>query len=195
MTLSKYHKKYSNQLDSEINNRVAEKESELIQILSKVHISQRHKTLKVAVLGCGDKRYISAHSILFEKLFKRPVQVITFDISIEHLMGEDNVFQHDCTQPLPYAPFDIIFSHVLLKFIETEKQWDLIKNSFESLSPDGLAIHIMNDEDYKTEDALLSNGQFAVPIKKWIEKLDNNNIRYKQIDLKFGSALVLIKTL
>lgn len=193
MALSTYHQKYLEQSEEEIKKRADAKEQELIEIFKEAPLNTNSDPVKLAVLGCGDKRFITHHKRIFEKLLQRNVEVTTFDISIEHLKGETNVFQHDCTQPLPNQPYDITYGHVLLKFIETEKQFDLIKNSFDALKNWGLAIHVFDLEEIKTNDVKLPGGLRAVPLSQWKEKLGKIGIEYKEIALKYGPALVLLK--
>ncbi|MBP9798461.1 hypothetical protein KBC70_04945 [Candidatus Woesebacteria bacterium] len=193
MTLSPYHKKYASQPDAEVQNRVNEKRQELAAIFAEVQLKTTSEPVRIAVVGCGDKRYVQWHKDIFETLLKRPVEITTFDIVVDHLQGEENVIQHDCTVPFPGRPFDITYAHVLLRFIETEKQWDLILNSFHTLTSGGLAIHLLDTEDYKTEASLLPNGLFTVPLKRWEAKLDELGIEYKEIPVKYGLALVLNK--
>jgi SAM-dependent methyltransferase len=184
MVLSPYHKKYANLFNAEIQNRVNEKRRELVIIFEKVQLKTSGDTVRVAVLGCGDKRFVKAYKGIFEDLLKKSAEIITFDIVIDHLAGEENVFQHDCTLPLPNSPFDITYAHVLLKFIEIEKQWDLIKNSYDALNPGGLAIYIIDKEDYETK---------AVPLDKWKTKLNELGVEHKEIPIKYGLALVILK--
>lgn len=193
MILSQYHQKYINQSDAEIQNRTNEKKLELSEIFRQVQLKTAGELVRVAVLGCGDKRYISKHKEIFETVLGRPVEITTFDIVVDHLQGEENVMQHDCTLALPRSPFDITYAHVLLRFIETEKQWDLVKNSFDALRNGGLAIHLLDAEDYETEAATLPNGLFSVPLKRWEAKLDELGIEYREISVKYGLALVLIR--
>ncbi len=192
MTLSPYHKKYASQPDAEVQNRVNEKRQELAAIFAEVQLRTTSEPVRIAVVGCGDKRYVQWHKDIFETLLKRPVEITTFDIVIDHLEGEQNVIQHDCTLPLPGDPFDITYAHVLLRFIETEKQWDLIQSSFHALKPGGLAIHLLDTEDYETEAPMLSNGLFSVPLKRWEARLNELGIEYKEIPVKYGLALVLL---
>jgi len=193
MILSLYHQKYANQPDAEIKNRANEKRQELAAIFKQTQIKTAGETAKVAVIGCGDKRFIKYHKEIFESFIKRPVEIITFDITVDHLVGEKNVVQHDCTLPLPNGHFDITYAHILLRFIETEKQWDLIKNSYEALKSGGLAIHLLDKEDYETNEPKLSNGLFSVPLNEWRAKLDEQGITYKDVPVKYGLALVILK--
>jgi hypothetical protein len=139
----------------------------------------------VAVFGCADKRLIQGHKVIFEKVLNKKVDLTTFDISIEHLLGEDNVYQHDCTYPLPNLTYDITYSHVLLKFIPTNKQLDLIKNSFSSLNSGGIAIHILDKADYETTDKKSYGKYFTIPLVDYKLELDNLNIKYMEIPNKF----------
>ena len=149
--------------------------------------------MRVAVLGCADKRFVAHHKRIFEQVLKRNVEIITCDITIEHLDGESNVFQHDCTLPLPNPPYDITYGHVLLKFIETEKQFDLLKNSFDALKPGGLAIYGFDWEEIKAGGLKLPDGLWAVPLDRWKDKLTKLGVKYKEISLKYGPALVLLR--
>ncbi|MBP7805081.1 MAG: class I SAM-dependent methyltransferase [Candidatus Pacebacteria bacterium] len=193
MALSPYHQKYTHQSDAEIENRANEKKLELSEIFAQVKLETTSDPVRIAVVGCGDKRFIQYHKEIFESFLQRAVEITTFDIVIEHLDGEENVIQHDCTLPFPGGPFDVAYAHVLLRFIETKKQWDLIKNSVDALKMGGLAIHLLDTEDYETETPMLSNGLFSVPLKKWEAKLDELGIEYRKIPVKYGLAFVVLK--
>lgn len=193
MTLTTYHQKYTEQPDAEILNRANEKRRELSAIFEQVQLKTADDITRVAIVGCGDKRFIKYHEEIFESFIKKPVEITTFDITVDHLAGEDNVIQHDCTLPLPNGPFDITYAHVLLRFIGTKRQWDLIKNSIDALKSGGLAIHLLDKEDYETEEPKLSNGLFSVPLDKWKAKLDELGIEYREIPVKYGLALVALK--
>lgn len=192
MELSTYHQKYADYSDEEIKKRADAKEQELASIFKEVSLSTDSDPVKLAVLGCGDKRFIAHHKRIFETVLKRNVEVSTFDISVDHLAGESNVFQYDCTLPLPNPPYDITFAHVLLKFIETEKQFDLLKNSFDALKSGGVATHVFDEEEIKATSPKLPDGLWAVPLEKWKHKLTELGIEYKEIPLKYGPALVLL---
>jgi len=193
MMLSKYHQQYAAKSDNDLQQRIEEKKQELIKIFDLVKLKTAGDIIRVAVFGCADKRLVQGHKKIFESILKKPVELYTFDISVEHLAGEENIIQHDCTQPLPNSPFDITYSHVLLKFIPPEKQFDLLKNSVSSLTPGGIAIHIMDKEDYETIDEKLPDGSWAVSLKKLKEKLAEININYLEIPVKYGLALILNK--
>ncbi len=193
MSLTAYHKKYINQSDSEIQNRINEKEEELKQIFAEVELKTNSDIIKIAVMGCGDKRFVHAHKMLFEGFLSKPLEITTMDITIDHLQAEHHILQHDCTLPIPDGPYDITFAHVLLRFIETEKQWDLIQNSFHVLKTGGLAIHLLDKVDYETKSPHLPNGLFSVPLDKWKSKLEELGITYKSIPVKYGTAFILFK--
>ena len=193
MALSKYHQRYKDQSDEEIEKKVQVKEQELLAVFKGISLNTDSDPVRLAVLGCGDSRFVNYHKIIFEKVLNRRVEVITFDIVTEHLLGELNIFKHDCTLPLPNSPYDITYGHVLLKFIETEKQWDLIESSYKALCPGGLAIHILDKEEYETKEKSLSNGYFSVPLEKWEEKLKIEKVKYFKIPIKYGLAFVIQK--
>lgn len=188
-----YHRKYANQSDKEINNRLKEKKNEITEILGNVTFQSEDPLIKLAVLGCGDKRFIKGHKRIFEEVFNKTVEVTTFDITTQHLQGEGKVIEHDCTQPLPVTPYTITYAHVLLKFIEISKQWDLIINSYEALGAGGMAIHILDKADYESKDNKQQEGYFTVPLQRWIEKLDEHKIQHKEVPVQYGIALVLLK--
>ena len=193
MALSKYHQKYKDQSDEEIVKKVEAKEQELLAIFQEVSLNVNNTLIRLAVLGCGDSRFVKYHKIIFEKVLKKEIEVITFDITIEHLIGEENIIKYDCTLPLPNPPYDVTYGHVLLKFIETEKQWNLIENSYKALSRGGLAIHISDKEEIEIKEKLLPNGQFSVPLERWEEKLKKEQIKYFKIPIKYGLAFVIQK--
>lgn len=181
--MDEYHKKYSDLPDSEIENRIVEKRDELKTIFSSIKFESDNIPIKIAVLGCADKRLIQGHERIFEEVLDREVEITTYDINIEHLSGEQRVVEHDCVKPFP-EKYDITYAHVLLKFIDKEKQWDLLKNSYDAIIDDGFAIHVLDKDDYELN---------RVPIDKWIKKLEEIKIRYKLLPIKYGKALVLLK--
>ncbi|MFZ4648720.1 MAG: hypothetical protein ACOYMB_03775 [Patescibacteria group bacterium] len=193
MKLSLYHQKYADNPDEEINRRIDAKKQELIAIFREVSLNTVDSTVKVAVLGCGDKRFVSRHREMFEQLLEKNIEITTFDITVEHLGGEDNIIQHDCTLPLPGGPYDITYGHVVLKFIDNEKQFDLLQNSYLALKPGGIAIHIFDREEIESRDEKLIDGQWSVPLEKYKKMLSSADIKYQEIPVKYGIALVLIK--
>jgi hypothetical protein len=193
MSLSKYHQKYADLPDEELEKRARVKEEELQNIFSVIPFPKTGTPVRVGVMGCGDKRFVQYHQEIFSRLFVKPAAITTFDISTEHLTGADNVYLHDVTLPLPSGPFDVTYAHVLLKFIETEKQWDVIQNSFDALANGGITIHVFDHEEVETADVLLSNGQYAVPLERWKTQLQERGIENHTVPLQYGCALILKK--
>jgi len=183
--LDEYHQKYADKSNAEMNDRIAEKEKELILIRDAVSPKFKSETLNIAVMGCGEKRFVAGHREIFAKVFEKPLNITTFDITIDHLAGEENIVQHDCTQPLPGGPYDITFAHVLLRFIPKEKQRDLVINSFKALKDGGIAIHVLDPKDYETN-------QF-VDLPSIEETLKKEGISLTTVKLSIGQALVLLK--
>ncbi len=182
--LDNYHQKYANQPDEELQRRIDEKEDELRRIQAELKPRFESKILDIAVMGCGDVRFVKGHASIFADVFDKPVHINTFDITIDHLKDAPEVYQHDCTLPLPLGPYDITFAHVLLRFIPKDKQWSLIQSSLSRLKPNGIAIHILDPEDYQDVS--------KVDFPKILQSLKDANIEYALINLAIGQALVLI---
>ena len=81
MTISNYHQKQSALSDTEIQNRIEEKKQELLAIFDKSKLETTDNIVRLAVLGCADKRYIKGHKEIFENILNKPVEVTTFDIT------------------------------------------------------------------------------------------------------------------
>jgi len=180
--------------DEEIANRAKVKEEELQAVFKQVSFNTEGEDKKVAVLGCGDRRFIKYHQEVFSRLLGSDVVVTTLDITTDHLKGGDNVVKHDVAKRLPGGPYDITYGHVLLKFIETEKQWNVIENSIEALKEGGLAIHVLDKEDYETKDEKLSDGYYSVPIDRWRKKLEAERCDYMdiyEVPVKYGKVFVI----
>jgi len=183
--LDEYHQKYANRSDGEMNDRIAEKEKELVLIRDVINPEFSSDKLDIAVVGCGEKRFVAGHREIFARVFDKPVKITTFDITIDHLAGEENIIQHDCTQPLPGGPYEITFAHVLLRFIPKDKQWGLVQNSFNALKDGGIAIHVLDPEDYENTE--------LVDLLAIEENLKKEGISSEKVKLSIGQALVLIK--
>ena len=197
--LSSYHQKYASKPDVELELRAQVKEQELAQIFSQNSFISNNPTVRVAVMGCGDKRFVKLHQVIFEKLLHNPVELCTFDITTEHLQGEQNVHQHDCTVPLPNAPYDITYAHVLLKFIPQSQQWQVVENSYDALRAGGVAIHVLDREDY--DPSLTLSDGYKVDLDNIEKCLLEREIPYKKMHIQSGPngqieclALVLLKS-
>lgn len=75
MSLSAYHQKYANQTDEEIKKRVHEKREELLSIFRHVPLQTSDETVRVAVIGCGDKRFVKHHKQIFQELLGKQVEL------------------------------------------------------------------------------------------------------------------------
>lgn len=164
--------------DEDIDARAAVKAREVERIFQAMKFSPQTKPVRVAVLGCADRRMVGLHREMFEASLGKSVDMTTFDITVAHLAGEKGIVQHDVTQPLPGGPYDVVYSHVLLKFIETEKQWDVILHSYEALRPPGLAIHVCDFSDVGGEEKTMPEGLYSIPIGRWEKALDGKHIRH-----------------
>jgi len=193
MPLSPYHQQYADQSDEKIAAKAAEKLDELKAIFLENNLLTDGPVADVAVLGCGDKRMVAHHRRIFAEVLNRPVKIFTFDITIDHLLGETDVTRHDCTQPLPNGPYDITYAHVLLKFIPPAQQFDLLINSWRALKPGGLAIHVLDKEEIDAPGNHLSGDLFPVPLTEYEKKLTDEKIDWKIGPLRFGVALILKK--
>lgn len=189
MTLSPYHLKYQNRSDVDIALRIRAKERELVQVFDHIRFVPTQSPVRIAILGCGDRRFVKVHKEIFERLLSTPVEVITFDVAVEHLAGEESVVQHDCSLPLPTAPYDITYSNVLLKFIPHEKQFAVLQNSYAALRPGGVAIHFLAPEDYETKEERQPDGYFSVPLEKYEQELVAQKIVYQKLMIKTGPNL------
>lgn len=187
--MDSYHEKYSAQSDAEIQNKVLAKREELEAIFNQLHYQPSGDSLRVAVLGCADKRFVPAHKNLFAELTGKTIELTTFDITIEHMSGEEGVIEHDCTMPIPNPPYDITYAHVILKFIEPDKQWSLVSNSCQALGAGGLAIHVLDTGDYQTKD----DQEADVDLEAIRIRLQAEGIQFIEVPIKYGIALVLTK--
>ncbi|NQV89361.1 MAG: hypothetical protein HQ488_03515 [Parcubacteria group bacterium] len=193
MTLSEYHQNYQNRSDDKIVRRMAVKRLEMEDVIKRMSFVPDHGPVKIGILGCGDRRFVQAHRELFESLLSKSVELTTFDITIEHLSGEEGVVEHDVTTPLPGGPFDLLLGHVLLKFIPTEKQWSVIKNAYSALTYGGIAIFVQGKqeleysdrvENYQAHDAFQYKLGHLNPVKidDLKDKLTDAEIEFKSWD-------------
>jgi len=147
--LSAYHELYQGRSDEEIDFRIKVKELGLRQVLAVVGVPEFVlPTLRVAVFGCGDRRFVARHRQMFESIFSKPAEVTTFDVTTEHLQGEADVIQHDVALPVPGGPFDIVYADVLARFLDPAKQYSMMKNAYDVLAPGGMAIVTFAKEDF-----------------------------------------------
>jgi hypothetical protein len=194
MTLSPYHQRYAAEPDAKIAARLEVKDKELATVFAAAgKPPDRFEPARVAVLGCGERRLVLGHRRIFEQLLGRPAKVMTYDITLEHLEGEEDVTLHDVTKPLPNPPYDITYGHVVMKFIETAKQWELIRNSFNALTPGGLAIHVLDRGEVEATTVMLPDGYYAVPLQRWTAALTKAGAHFQTVPLEHGMALVITR--
>ncbi len=114
-------------------------------------------------------------------------------VTTEHLVGEVGVKKHDCILPLPGGSFDLIYGHVLLKFIETDKQYNVLINAYQALKSGGVVVQVIDREEIGVEGKQFETGYWPVPLDKWREKLVQEKIMTELIELEYGVSLVLKK--
>lgn len=147
--LSLHYKEYGSQPDSWVNNMAVTKRSIVAHILSETSLAMQHIPVRVVVLGASDKRYVPIHKKIFEELLGSEVDMKTLDLDTHHLDGTEGVIEHDVTKPFPKVPYDIVFSHELMKFLSADEQKHVVINSYNALREGGLAMHIMHEPSIK----------------------------------------------
>jgi hypothetical protein len=141
-----------------------------------------------AVLGCADKRFMPHHRRLLEVLFGKPVDMTTFDITIEHLQGEQGVVQHDATMPLPGGPFDFVLGDVLVRFASPDRQFFILKNAYDALGPGGMAVFNFARDDFDPKPGYVPPaGTFPVDFNALQMQLTNAGIQYQEVPLHFDA--------
>lgn len=190
MALSDYHLKYTKEPPERTDSRLRAKQHELIQVLSSLNKDFSQEPVKIAVLGCADKREVIGHIMVFEEALQKTVDITTFDITTEHLVGEKNVVQHDCTEPIPDAPYDITYAHILLKFMPPEEQWKVLLNSYNALKPGGISFHFMNTDGKTEPTRMLEEGYWQIPLDDFEKRLDEIHVKHERIPVKTGETLL-----
>lgn len=185
--LSEYHKKYAAYSDAEIASRVQAKEIGLRQVMATLGLRPpASPEVRALVLGCADKRFIEHHRRILSSIYGRPVRLTTADITVEHLLHAEGVVQHDATEPLPGAPYDVIFADVLIRFIEPAKQFAALKNTWDALAPGGLAIHIFAQEDFDPPAGYQPvAGTHKVDLNSLQLELTKGGVFYLEIPLRY----------
>ncbi|HJN85147.1 MAG TPA: hypothetical protein QF873_02405 [Patescibacteria group bacterium] len=202
MKLSTYHEKYASRSDDEMQTRADVKEEELRRVFKQLDINFESETIRVFVVGCGERRLVSHHKRILEELTGKKVDQVTSDISIDHLSGAEGVIQHNAIEPLPGAPYDIVYAHVFLKFIESDLQWTVVKNTYDALIDGGVAIHVFDREEIDATEETIADGAYAVSLGGLKGHLSELSISYEVIEWTIegilpmplaGLALVLRK--
>ncbi len=178
MDLFEYHQRYVTLSQENILHGLQAKEYQLGQVFSQLNLTFNENSLRIAILGCADKRFVKGHQELFGRLLYKPLELTTFDINTDHLNGENRIIKHDCTKPLPQAPYNVIFSHILLKFIPENQQWSVIKNSYDALKSGGVALHFMDVGGKSLPTSMLKEGFNKVILDVIKNKLKESSIKF-----------------
>jgi hypothetical protein len=174
--LESHYAEYASQSDEWVANMQITKRSIVEYVLDQMKFEAVHEPVKVVVLGASDKRYISIHHDVFQSILHRAISMVTFDLDINHLGGESkDVISHDVTKIFPDTPYDIVFSHELMKFLTPDEQLQTIKNSYQALGENGLAMHILHEPSIKGTSELRA-WQHRVNPDELINKLKDDNI-------------------
>lgn len=174
--LEAHYLEYSNQADEWVANMGRTKKSIIEHVLKEMNYVSHSTPVKIVILGTSDKRYIPLHERIFEKTMGQKIQMLTFDLDSGHLGGESSkVISHDVTTPFPNPPYDIVFSHELMKFLTPQEQLQTIRNSYKALKMNGLALHILHEPSLKGTSELKS-WQHRVNPDRLIEDLNSDHI-------------------
>lgn len=165
------------------------KEEELRIIFNEIDPSFSSDPVKVFVVGCGERRLVGHHKRIFENLTGKSVDQITSDIVIDHLVGEEGVIQHDGKHPLPDGPYDIIYAHVFLKFIDPDLQYQVVQNSYDALVDGGIAIHIFDREEIDSKNKVISDGSYSVALNDIQNTLTEKGIEHLVIEWTISDIL------
>lgn len=190
--ISEYHAKYQSKSDDEIVKRAREKFNELTRVFSAASLDTQSDPVEVAVMGCGDKRFVAHHKDMFARILARDVRITTFDIEVSHLAGEENIVEHDCSTPLPGGPYDIAFGHVVLPFLEPDKQLDMIQSGYNALKPSGIQIQVLDPMNYDKESETLP-GLHKVDLEKLKNKAEELGAKVIEVTLEIGIAIVVVR--
>ncbi len=178
--LQAHYKEYSEQSDTWVKNMELTKKSIVQHVLNETKFNRSKKQVKIAVLGASDKRYLPIHQRIFETLLKKQIIMTTLDIDEVHLGKQKNVLEHNVTKPFPNTPYDLIFSHELMKFLTQEEQVKMLYNSFLALNKAGLAMHILHAPSLKGTKEL-KPWQHRVDLSFLLKKLKEEKIPVKKI--------------
>lgn len=171
-----HYTEYASQPDEWVSNMQITKRSIVEYVLDQMRFEAVHEPVKVVVLGVSDKRYIPIHQAVFQRILHQAISMVTFDLDANHLGGESkDVISHDVTQLFPDAPYDIVFSHELMKFLTPDEQLQTINNSYRALGENGLAMHILHEPSIKGT-AELRAWQHRINPDELIDKLKDDNI-------------------
>lgn len=188
-TLTAHYSEYASQSDEWVNNMEKTKRSIVEYILRWANFQPSREPMKVVVLGASDKRYIPIHERVFGAATGKAIELKTFDVDTAHLGGESAVVvHHNVTQQFPGGPYDIIFSHELMKFLTPDEQLATIANTYAALAPGGVAMHIIHEPSIKGTPELRS-WQFRVDPDGLVEKLGAQGISTSKVVIESESEV------
>lgn len=191
--LEVHYLEYANQSDEWVENMEITKRSIIERVVKQMQFRVSTVPVKVVVLGASDRRYVDIHERVFTKVLGCDIEMITFDIDPVHLGGESNkVILHDTTKLFPGAPFDIVFSHELMKFLTPQEQLQTIENSYKALGINGLAMHIIHEPSIKGTSELRS-WQYRVNPDELIQSLHAENIPAVKLEFESESDVAWLR--
>lgn len=180
--LDRHYAEYASQPDAWVSNMQKTKHSIVVTVLRRTGYKSNSDAPKIAVMGVSDKRYLSIHHNVFTSFFSDRASVTTLDIDTIHLGGEtETEITHDITKPFPKTPFDVVFSHELMKFLSPNEQLEAIQQSFMALQEPGLAMHILH------EPSLLGTSE----LRSWQYRVDPDELIFV-LNQKGVSAVKII---
>jgi hypothetical protein len=189
MNLLAHFKQYASCSDEYVADMARIKREIVQHVLEEMNFSLKKDKVRIAVLGASDKRYIKVHQGIFEAVFPgSKVEVNTFDIDTEHLGGELGIVEHDLNEPFPNPPYDVIFSHELMKFLTSESQIRVIENAYRALSTTGIGFHIVHEPAIKGTDRLM-HWQFRVAPDSLVTQLRETGISVQKLEFMTKTVL------
>ncbi len=190
--LSAHYVEYGSQPDVWVFNMEATKRSIVRQVFEKFHLGTEGEVVRVAVLGVSDNRYIPIHERVFSLAFNRKIEMVTLDIDTDHLGGVGTAIQHDVTKPFPGVPYDVVFSHALMKFLTPDEQLVVIKNAYDALSVGGVTLHIMHPPELEGTDEL-REWQHRVDLRAMVEELKQENLSPHVFKIESESSVAWLR--
>lgn len=179
--LADHYSEYAAQSDAWVANMKRTKLSIVEHVLRYAHFKPENTCLRIVVLGASDKRYIPIHEKVFSESTNKEIALVTFDLDPNHLGGtSSSVIHHDVTQAFPGEPFDIVFSHELMKFLTSEEQLKTMVNSYQALCQGGIAMHVIHEPSIKGTQELRS-WQYRVDPDALLKQLKERKIPVQKL--------------
>ncbi len=184
--LSPYHKAYAAQSDDEIAQlaeiKLLEFRKLFIELGAPVFTSPM---VRMAVLGCGDRRLVAHYQRIFKVLFGSAITMVTLDKTVDHLEdASGGILRHDVTNPLPNGPYDFIYANILLRFIKPARQVDVIANAFDALAPGGWALFIFQQAEIDPPEGFMPpEGTYPINFNALQFELSKRKISFMEVPL------------